>query len=343
MKKIVFFMMVVAIVLSLMVGCSSTTTGPSGNQGSEASNFTYFIKLNIEEAGNRDLPDLPIGTEIFIGGRITVLNKVDSSMVSLSDVEPANIVSIGIIDSVENIKTTVRLLKNHEYGVGFLAHLPNGNWQKLNTLPEIWYTDGIDTTRVVLNKVYQPIQNSTGHFPHGFPKAFQWCHGFGIDSDGDVYTYGPFEVTDLQELIITWDGQSNYTSNPEGTQIISIPDSLLILFNEPIDPSMNIKIKISNNYFYESSMSWNPDSLYFEYVTMSLPGTDDDIFYQNLVIYEASNQAVMKLMGVEVDNIEIMNVYRFYTEDLFTFQIINNIVQNVQTLDLRGTLGLIYP
>lgn len=342
MKKIVF-LTVVAIILSLIVSCSPVPTGPGGNQGSEVNNFSYFIKPNIEEAyGERDLPALPSGTEIFITGRITVLDTISQQMLSLSDIEPTDMISMGVIDSSSVISATMRLNKNQQYGVGFLAQLPNGNYQKLNTLPLIYVIAGDDTTEVILDQLYQS-RSFNGHFPHGYHKAYQYYHGFTVDNVGNIQPYGDFSVNDLRETVITWDGQSNYTSNEEGTEIVSIPDSLLVYFSEPINQNMDIKINLSNNYYYPTSMTWNADSLHFEYETMALPGTDPDIFYQNLSIYEASHQAVMKLMGVEVDNIELMNIYEFYTEDLFTFKILNNTVQNVQTLDLRGALGVIYP
>jgi hypothetical protein len=343
MKKIVLLSLI-AIILSLMVSsCSSDPLGPGGNQGSEVSNYSYFIKPNIEQAGSRDLPALPIGTEIFIGGKITVLDTVSQQMVSLSDIEPTDMISMGVvIDSSSVISAVVRLNKNQNYGVSFLAQLPNGDYQKLNTLPSVYVITEDDTTEVVLNQLYQS-RSFDGHFPHGYHKAYQYYHGFAVDNVGMVQSYGNFLIDDLREVVITWDGQSNWTSNEEGTEIIPVPDSLLMYFTEPINQDMNIKINLSNNYYYPTSMTWNADSLYFEYATMILPGTEDYIFYQNLSIYEASNQAAMKLMGVEVDNVELMNVYRFYTEDLFTYEIVNDTVYNVQTLDLRGTLGIIYP
>jgi hypothetical protein len=326
-----------------MISCTSALTGPGGNQGSEVSSFSYFIKPNIEEAyGERDLPDLPLGTEIFITGQITVLDTVSQQMVPLSDIEPTDMISLGVISSNSVISAVVRLNKNQQYGVSFLAQFPNGDYQKLNTLPVIYVITDEDTTEVILDQLYQS-RSFDGHFQHGYHKAYQYYHGFSVDNVGNIQPCGIFSVDALREVLITWDGQSNWTSNEEGTQIVPVPDSLLMYFTEPINQNMDIRIKMSNNYYYPTSMSWNSDSLYFECTTMILPGTDDHIFYQNLSIYEASNQAAMKLMGVEVDNIELMNVYRFYTEDLFTYKIINDIVTNVQTLDLRGTLGIIYP
>ena len=341
-KRIIFIVIALAIVSMFITSCGEHTIFGNENNGITPSTCSYYVDPNIEETySGRDLPALPPGTELFFTGRATVLDTLSQQMVPLSDTEPADIISMGVIGSGSVISAVVRLNNNQTYGVSFLARFPNGDWQKLNTLPTIYTITDNDTTEVVLDQLYQS-RSFDDHFPHGYNKAYQYYHGFSVDNIGNIQSYGDFSVDDLREVLITWDGQSNWTSNEEGTQIIPVPDSLLMYFTEPIDQGMDIKIKISNNYYYQTSMVWDADSLYFKYATMILPGIIEP-FYQNLSIYEASNQASMKMMGVEVDNVELMNIYRFYTEDLFTYEIVNDVVYNVQTLDLRGTLGIIYP
>jgi hypothetical protein len=343
-KRIIFLVIALAIVSIFIISCDGNTIFGNQGNGTMPSTYSYLIKPNIEEAyGGRDLPALPIGTEIFISGQITVLDTISNEMVGLRDNESGDIISIGVVDSIETIRAIVRLNTNSIYGIAFLAHLPDGEWMKLNTIPVIYVIHDSDTTQVTLDRLYQS-KTLPNHFSHGKDLFFQHYHGFGIDEVGNVYTRGPFEIDDLQELIISWDGQSNWTSNLEGTAIIPVPDSLLSLFAEPINSNMNIWIRISNNYLdYSCRLPWHEDNQRFQKTFMILPGTDSDLIGFNLRIYEAATPATIKYMGVNADNVELMNVYSYYQEDWFLARMRNGVPENIQLLDLRGTLGIIYP
>ncbi len=342
-KRIIFLVIALAIVSMFIISCDGNTIFGNQGNGTIPSTYSYLIKPNIEEAyGGRDLPALPIGTEIFLIGKIFAFNPDTGSMQHLQDNIPTDIIRIGIIDSVNVIQAAVLLNLGQEYGVNFLAKTPDGDFQELNVVPEIYVFDDVDTTIVVLNELYQ-AKSFSGAFPHGFPKAYPYYHGFEVNNDGSISTIGNFLVDDLQEMIFTWDGEANWTSNLAGTEIIPVPDSLAGFFTEPIDENMDIKIKYSNIYLFETSMTWNPDSLYFERTIMVAPGSDCLPFYQNLLIYEAQTQGAPKIFGINAGSTELMNVYQYYTEFLFLFKVTNGIPENVQTLDLRGILAIIYP
>jgi hypothetical protein len=338
MKNIMLILMSI-IIFMMIIGCSNPvestgTTGPPQYEGktfvidpgdSEGRNYNppegdriyASIKGKVYNPTTGHTEDMYAnsGDWIYVGtvGPNSPLSSMRLSMLLLpgaENLQSCSIVKFHAIDSLDC---------EHEFGTPTLSVVDVATGQ-------------VDTT-IVLDKIIQPLDET---FSHGYPKAYSNGHGFGMNTNRHFYTIGT-PMSERVQATFRWTGIGLQTY-VDGV-LTNIAVSELPMYSEVIHSGMDIRIICSLSDYRQRQMLWNPNSQSYEITLWVLPNS-----YFNCAVFEAGQQANMKLYGLKVGNgTEMMNIYPFYDEWLFTGQFIGAILHNVDDEDLRGVWGDVGP